>query len=144
MQSSITDNQIAAPESTYLYKQASQLPNAGNGLFTAINIYKDETIALFEGEILSPQEAKKRASTGHDQYFIMLLNGKTMDSKDTPCFAKYANDAKGSPDLDFKNNAKITLDDNDKVCIQATKKIKAGSEIFVAYGKRYWKKHFSK
>jgi len=139
-----TDNKIAAQEEAYLYTQASQIPDAGLGLFTAIPIYKGETIALFKGDILDAAEAKKRAADRQDQYFIMLLDGKIMDSKNTACFAKYANDAKGSPDLNFKNNAKITLNDNDQVCIQATKKIKAENEIFVAYGKRYWKKHLSK
>jgi uncharacterized protein len=57
------------------------------------------------------------------------------------CFAKYANDASGFTNSNFKNNAKITLDDNDKVCIQATRNIKANEELFCSYGKNYWKKH---
>ena len=32
-------------------------------------------------------------------------------------------------------------DDNDNVCIIATKKIKSGQEIFCSYGAKYWKKH---
>nr|WP_272023308.1 SET domain-containing protein-lysine N-methyltransferase [Olleya namhaensis] len=64
-----------------------------------------------------------------------------MDSMHTDCFAKYANDTKGSSNSVFKNNAKITLDDDGNVCIIATKHIKSGSEIFCGYGKRYWKKH---
>jgi SET domain-containing protein len=59
----------------------------------------------------------------------------------TGCYAKYANDAEGLSSSNFKNNAKITLDDDNNVCIKASKKIKAGEEIFCSYGKRYWEKH---
>lgn len=135
------DNQIEAKETDYLYKVSSRLPNAGQGLFTAIDIYKDETIAIFKGELLKTKESIKRSKTNEDQYFITLLTGQILDSKNIECFAKYANDAKGSPDLNIKNNAKITLDENDNICLQATKKILAGDEVLVSYGKRYWEKH---
>ncbi|WP_452596663.1 SET domain-containing protein-lysine N-methyltransferase, partial [Pontimicrobium sp. MEBiC01747] len=49
--------------------------------------------------------------------------------------------AKGASNANFKNNSKITLDDNNNVCIIATRKIQAEEEIFCSYGKRYWKKH---
>ncbi len=134
-------NTIDALEADYLYKKPSQLINAGNGLFTAIDIYKDETIAIFKGELLSDDQAEKRALEGNDKYFINLLNGSIMDSMNVACFAKYANDASGFTNSNFKNNAKITLDDNDNVCIQATRNIKANEELFCSYGKNYWKKH---
>lgn len=138
----VTDNNIIdAPESDYLYTKTSQLPNAGKGLFTAITIYKNEIISLFKGEILSNAEAKYRADKKEDQYFINLLDGSIMDSKHVHCFAKYANDAKGGSNANFKNNSKITLDDNNNVCIIATRKIQAEEEIFCSYGKRYWKKY---
>lgn len=136
-----TDNSIAAPEADYLYIQVSQIPNSGQGLFTAIDIYKDETIAIFKGDILTDAEANKRANQGNDKYFINLLDGSILDSMPVRCFAKYANDAKGSTNAAFKNNAKITLDANDNVVIKATKKIKASEEVFCGYGKSYWKKH---
>ncbi len=134
-------NTIDTPESDYLYIEISQLPNAGNGLFTAIDIYRSEIISLFKGEVLSDAVAKTRAEKGEDQYFINLLNGSIMDSKHVDCFAKYANDTNGFNNSPFKNNAQITLNEDDEVCIVATRKIKAGSEFFCGYGKRYWKKH---
>lgn len=136
-----TDDDIGAPEGDYLYCKISQLKNAGKGLYTAIDIYKEEIIAKFEGEILSPAEAKIRVAKGDDKYFIMMTNGSTMDSMNTTCFAKYANDAEGFSKSNFKNNATIALDENDKVCLIAKKNIKAGEEIFCSYGNRYWKKH---
>lgn len=136
-----SNNQIEALESDYLYKSPSQIPNAGDGLFTVIDIYKDETIAIFKGEILSDLEAELRAKAGKDAYFINLLDGSIMDSQNVECFAKYANDAEGLVPSEFKNNARITLDLNNHVCIEALRNIKANEELFCSYGKGYWKKH---
>jgi hypothetical protein len=135
------NNGIDAPESDYLYKSISQLPGSGKGLFTAIDIYKDETIAVFRGELLTGAQAKQRAKKGNDKYFINLLDGSIMDSMKVKCFAKYANDATGFANSNFKNNTKITLDDNNNVCIIAIRNIKTSEELFCSYGKRYWKKH---
>lgn len=135
------DNQIDAPESDYLYINPSQIVNSGYGLYTAIDIYKGEIIALFKGKILSNSAAIKRAKEGNDRYFINLLNGRIMDSMHAKCFAKFANDANGLIKSNFKNNTVITLDDHDRVCLQALRDINAGEELFCNYGKRYWKKH---
>ena len=134
-------NTIEALESDYLYIKPSQIENAGNGLYTAIDIYKNETISLFKGKIITNKEAKKRVKQHKDNYFINLLDGSIMDSMDVDCFAKYANDAEGISNNSFKNNAKITLDDDENVCIKAIKAITSGQEIFCSYGKPYWKKH---
>ena len=135
------NNNIEAPEEDYLYVQQSQIENAGNGLYTALDIFKNEIITLFKGEIIDTIEAQKRVDNNKDRYFINMLDGNIMDSMHTDCFAKYANDAKGSINSNFKNNAKITLDDDTNICIMATKKINAGEEVFCSYGKAYWKKH---
>lgn len=141
MSSSNIYNKIGAPESDYLYKALSQIKDAGFGLFTAINIYEDEIIARYKGKILNAIEVKQRVKAGKDRYFINLLDGTIMDSMNAKCFAKYANDANGISKSKFKNNAVITLDEKDKVCLMAVRDIRAGEEIFCSYGKIYWKKH---
>ncbi len=137
---SLDSNAIDSPESDYLYVSQSQITNAGQGLFTAIPIYKDEIIAVFKGEILTESESKKRALEGKDAYFMNLLNGSILDCKNTECFAKYANDTFGFSKTELKNNSKIALDENENVCLIAIKKIQIGKEIFCDYGKKYWKK----
>jgi uncharacterized protein len=132
---------IEAPESDYLYIQDSQLEKAGKGLFTAIAIYPNEVISIFKGEILSVKEVQKRSAEGNDRYFINMLDGSTMDSMHVDCFAKYANDAKAFNKTGLKNNAKISLDDDDNVCLMATRKINPMEEIFCSYGAIYWKKY---
>jgi hypothetical protein len=46
-----------------------------------------------------------------------MIDGTIMDSINTDCFAKYANDAEGFQNLTFRNNAHIALDDEYNVCI---------------------------
>lgn len=130
---------IDAKESDYLYLKSSGIKNSGKGLFTSIPIYQNEVISLFKGEILSSKEAAFRASNKNDGYFINMLNGGIMDSMHIKCFAKYANDSEGFKTTSFKNNSKISLDENNNVCLVATKNIKSKEEIFCGYGKAYWK-----
>lgn len=120
------------------------MPNAGNGLFTAIDIYKDEIIAVYTGVIIDQGEAKNRAGAGLDRYFINLPDGSVMDSMPMEGFAKYANDASAFGSTAFRNNAQIILDQSGNPAISAKRKIKKGSEIFCGYGRRYWKKHLPK
>jgi hypothetical protein len=126
---------IEAPESDYLYITASTIEGGGQGLFTAIDIYKGEIIALFKGEIITHIEAEKRKL--HD-YFMNLPNGAVLDCKRVKGFAKYANDAQGFIVSDKKNNAIITLNEDNEVCLVAKQKIRSGDEIFCSYGKKYW------
>ncbi len=130
---------IAAKERDYLYTKISKIPGAGMGLYTAIKIYRNERISLFKGEILSDREAAIRAKKREDGYFISMPNGTIMDSREVDCYAKYANDAAGLRVSGFKNNSIIALDQQDKVCLIATRTIRIGEEILCGYGKEYWK-----
>jgi SET domain-containing protein len=132
---------IDALESDYLYVAPSQLAGSGNGLYTATNIYKDEVIALFKGEILTDRQIALRIKKGEDNYFISMLDGRIMDSRKTACFAKYANDAEGLSKSIYRNTSKIAIDEEENVCLVAMRNIKKNEEIFCGYGKRYWKKH---
>jgi len=137
---SSTTHKIEAKEHDYLYIEESQIPGSGNGLYTAIPIYKEEVISIFKGKILTDKEAQHRAANAKDAYFINLPDGTIMDSMAVKCFAKYANDANGFTKTIYKNNSKISLDEDGKVCIVATKKISVGAEILCGYGNGYWRK----
>jgi len=138
--SNSTTYKVEAKEQDYLYIKESQIPGSGNGLFTAIPLYKDEVISIFKGEILCDKEAQNRAINGEDRYFINLPDGAIFDSRKVMCFAKYANDAMGFVKSKFKINSKIQLDENGRICIVANKNILTGEEIFCNYGKKYWNK----
>ena len=131
---------IDLDESEYLYVEDSQIPNAGKGLFTSIDIEKNEIISKFIGDILSDYETDIRADRGDDDYFMNLPSGEILDCKLSDCFAKYANDSEGI-NSGFKNNSFISMDDEDNVVLVAKRDISAGEEIFVSYGKKYWKRN---
>ncbi len=135
------EDQIEAIESDYLFTNPSQIPNAGDGLFTAITIFEGEVICEFKGEHLSDELADDRIAANLDQYFITLLDGTILDSRNKPCFAKFANDAAGPRSHLFKNNAHIGLGELDQVCLIADREINEMEEIFCGYGKKYWERH---
>jgi len=136
----VSFGRIDARESDYLYIAGSLIPGAGDGLYTAIQIWKHEIIAVFKGEMLLQDEADKRAKQGFNKYFINMPDGTIMDSMHVNCFAKYANDSEGLVKTGCGPNSLITLDDRSRVCLVAVNDIKAGEEIFCSYGKHYWKK----
>ena len=119
----------------------SQLPGAGQGLYTAIPLHKGEIIAVFAGELLGAEEAARRAAAGQDRYFINLPDGQLLDSMHTHCLAKYANDASEPPGGPQMNNAKIALNGKGQPCLIAARAIRSGAEIFCGYGKAYWRRH---
>ena len=132
---------IPIDEADYLYTALSGLPGAGQGLFTALLLYKDEVIAIFRGEKLSVKQARERAVQGLDRYFMELPDGTTLDAMGIEGFAKFANDAQGSSGTALRNNAVIALDDGDRVCLRAARRIRVGEEVLCGYGKRYWERH---
>lgn len=141
VRTSMDPDGLPLQEEDYLYTAPSGLPDAGRGLFTAIPLYKDEVIAIFHGELLSAMEAGDRAAQGLDRYFMELPSGTTLDAMEVEGFAKFANDAQGSAGGALRNNALIALDDSDRVCLRATRRIRVGEEVLCAYGKRYWQRH---
>ncbi len=142
--SNSTTYKIEAKEPDYLYIKESQIPGSGNGLFTAIPVYKHEVIAIFKGKILSDKEAQLRATNGEDAYFMNMPDGTILDAMRVKSFAKYANDATGIVKTKFKNNSKITLNEDGHVCVVAKRKLLVDEEIFCSYGTDYWKKHSEK
>ncbi len=133
------DDDIHADESDYLYIAESGISQAGLGLFTAIDIYKDEVIAIYHGETLQTKQIAQRILENNNKYFINLPQGGVFDCGQTDGYAKYANDAEGFIKSAYKNNAKIAFDESNAICLIALRNIKAQQEIFCSYGKGYWR-----
>lgn len=129
---------VRFPDPEYLYTKKSQIKGAGEGLFTSKDIKRDEVIVPFNGELLTDRQVTIRLNRGEDSYFVETNDETIMDSMKVRGMAKFANDAVGLSKTGFRNNALITFDDDDNVCLSAIRKIKAGEEIFTAYGKEYW------
>ena len=124
-----------------LQVKKSTIPNTGQGLFTLKEIKKHEDITEYSGEKLTVEEANRKPESG---YGLLINKDTVIDGKSTQSsLGRYANDCR-SVNVKAKycknNNARFVINHkNKKVMLRATKKIPAGSEIFVSYGRSYWR-----
>lgn len=119
-----------------LFIQPSTLPGAGMGLFTSVDIPRGTLIIEYLGTVSTWKEVM------HDidnPYLCYVNKNHVINGAPHPEFlARYANDAAGPVRIDGLRNNSFFEIDGTRVFIKATKRIAAGSEIFVNYGKDYW------
>ncbi|MFN0276547.1 MAG: SET domain-containing protein [Chitinophagales bacterium] len=130
-------NQRMGSEEKHFLVKRSQIPAAGKGLFTTKEIKRGQKIVEYFGKIKRWDELKYKAL--NNRYILYVDKNHVIDAKgQKDCYAIYANDAKGpGKHGKFKNNSTyITY--GKRVFITAKRKIAAGEEIFVGYGKEYW------
>jgi uncharacterized protein len=121
----------------HLYIRKSQLPNAGHGLFTKVEISKGTRIVEYKGSIHTWNEVKHL--DGHNGY-LLRINWKTVINAEPfkKALARYANDARGLKRIEgLLNNAEYVTEGN-RCFIEAKRKIRKKEEILVGYGKEYW------
>lgn len=119
----------------------SQIPKSGKGLFTTHDIKKGELVCEYEGERITWKECQARnaAQTGKGGYYFYINSKNCVDAQYTEwALARYANDAAGFGRVPGLRNNCVYEVIKGKPYIKATRNIKAGSEILVAYGKDYW------
>ena len=119
----------------------SRLPNAGKGLFTTTEIRKDETVCEYKGEKVTWAECEVRNQKldGHGNYYFYVNKNNCVDAQNTPQhFGRYANDAAGIGRVPGIRNNSIYVVRKGVPFIVATRRIKAGEEIYVSYGRSYW------
>ena len=119
----------------------SQIPGAGLGLYLLEDAKAGDFIARYSGEPLSRQESVKRRS----HYRLQVHKNLYLDAADPRHFeGRYINDSKGSA---FKTNARFASCYRTNICsatgyswvrVYATRKIRAGEEVFLDYGKDFW------
>lgn len=127
-----------------LYLKKSLIPGAGKGLFVKNEIKRGEIVCEYEGEIVPWSVCEKRAEEGHEGYAFFITKNRCVDAYFTKeAIGRYANDAKGIGRVEgLRNNAQYeikTRQGEKRVFIVATRTIKANDEVFVDYGKDYWK-----
>lgn len=114
--------------------RASSLPNSGRGLFAEQDIKKGQPIVMITGPVYNAEELKNIVQ---DEYILEDVCGTRYIDVEGP--ARYANDAEGITRVPgLKNNSAFLSYEDGTLWLEATKKIKAGEEIFVAYGEQYW------
>jgi uncharacterized protein len=121
-----------------LYIKESTLPNAGKGLFTKKAIPKGTRIIEYVGKRSTWKEVKD--DDGKNGYIFYINRNHVIDARPTKkAYARYANDARGLVRIKGVVNNSDYVVDGLKAYIESKKDIPAGGEIFVDYGKDYWK-----
>lgn len=120
----------------HLVVKPSNIPGAGKGLFTTIDIKKGERIIEYKGTLHKWKDIKYQ--DGNNAYLVYLHRNAVINAKNSKAKARYANDANGLTRVPGLRNNGEFLYEGVRCYIEATRKIKAGDEILVDYGKDFW------
>jgi SET domain-containing protein len=122
----------------FLRIKKSSIKNAGKGVFTKRNFKKEEVICEVIGEVVKVKNYIQRIEKclTVEGYAIEITSKRYLDTYHTEQCAKYINDAYKS---NFKNNCEFIIDENEKIYVVALSNIMNGEELFITYGKEYWK-----
>lgn len=121
----------------HLVIKKSTIPGAGKGLFTKVSIPKGVNVVEYKGKISRWKDVDHKG--GLNAYIYYVNRNHVIDSSENKNLARYANDAKGSKNVEkVLNNCKFMADNKLRVFIISIKNIAANSEILVGYGKEYW------
>jgi uncharacterized protein len=121
-----------------LFVRKSTIPNSGKGLFTRKSIPKGTRIVEYKGKISTWKDVKDE--DGRNGYIFYITRNHVINALPVKtALARYANDARGLVKIKGLNNNCDYISDGLKAYIESKKDIAAGSEIFVDYGKDYWK-----
>ena len=120
----------------HLFVKESNIPGAGKGLFTTVDIPKGTRIVEYKGRRTVWKEVKDDSSN----YYIYTINrNNVIDAQKTlSALARYANDAKGLTRVKGLTNNCVYVNDKNRAFIEAVKNIPAGAEILVDYTQDYW------
>lgn len=115
----------------------SNIPGAGKGLFTTTLIHKGSRIIEYKGKIRTWKEVEYDDA---NYYIFYVTENHIIDAgRYKKLLARYINDAKGLQKIKGLTNNAAFIRDGLRVFVEATKDIPAGGEIFVGYGKDYWR-----
>ncbi len=114
--------------------RASRIPGAGLGLFATTDIAAHSVICEYTGAELTLVEV----AFLEDSTYLMGAFGLTchVDAREHPhVLSRYINDG-GSAEI--QNTRFVKMPSRRRACVQATRAIRKGEEIYASYGPRYW------
>ena len=122
-----------------LYLAKSGIPNSGRGLFTSRQIEKNSRICDYTGLLMNLNDYINDKS----YYGISITKDLILDARSTQsALGRYTNHCRNTNRNNGHcrgNNARFKINRRNRtVCVQSIKRIYAGNEVFVAYGKGYW------
>jgi SET domain-containing protein len=121
----------------YLYLKKSNLPGAGLGLFTQIDIPKGSRIVEYKGRIQPWKDVKDE--DGYNAYLFKINSRTAINALNyKKSFGRYANDARGFERIKgLRNNADYEVEGK-RCYLDSIRDIKKGEEILVEYGGNFW------
>lgn len=106
----------------------STIPDSGLGVYSTRARKKNDYLTNYKGE-------KAPAGIKIQGDYVLQQGSKYYDAKySNSCVGRFLNDARGP-----KNNSRFSSGYKYPISIRATKPIKKGDELFIPYGKAYWK-----
>ena len=121
-----------------LYVKKSTIPDSGKGLFTRKAIPKGTKVVEYKGKISTWKDVKDE--DGKNGYIFYVNRNHVINALPTKkSLARYANDARGLTRIKGILNNSDYVTDGLKPYIETKRDVPAGGEIFVDYGKDYWK-----
>jgi uncharacterized protein len=121
-----------------LFVKRSTLPDSGKGLFTKKFIPKGTRIVEYKGRISKWKDVKDE--DGRNGYIFFINRNHVINALPVKsALARYANDARGLSKIKGLTNNCDYISEGTKAYIESKRDIPAGTEIFVDYGKDYWK-----
>jgi len=121
----------------HLVIRKSQIPGAGKGLFTRVQIARGERIAEYKGRIQRWVEVKHE--DGHNGYLMRISRQYVINGLNyKKAFARYANDARGIAKIKGLHNNAEFVTDGKRCFLEAKRTIQKQEEILAGYGNEYW------
>lgn len=123
----------------------SSIRGGGRGVWAERAFARGELITEYAGEVLCAEEARKRTERGQFQFLATLAPGyKVIEGireprEDCGCasFINHSATAKNAV-LEAKDDKKLT---HKRLFAKALRPIQAGEEVFIDYGRTYWRRH---
>lgn len=149
----------------HLYLSESKIQGAGKGLFTLVPLQKGEILGEYVGLRYKEKElhnlplSQRDFAIKYEDYAFETSNGTTICPYED-CVFRYANDIVDFgfiiqhykdtrkyqhleiPELNY--NIDWTVDDDDRVWIVASRDIEPDEELYIYYGKQYWRYQLKK
>ena len=120
----------------------STIPNAGKGLFATKDFKKNKVISSYGGNIISKAELDRRYGGGNNDNAPYSLSARNAPNRilDSACRRSLMSLANSKRQTN-RNNAKFSerLKGDGTINVRTTKRVRVGDEIFIDYGKGYWK-----
>jgi len=122
----------------HLRIKKSLIPGSGKGIFTTVDIPPHMMIVEYKGRLVKWKDVKD--IDGYNAYIFKINSRWAVDAlHDKKVLGRYANDARGFARANGMRNNSEYIVVGKKVFIASTRKIHKGTEIYVDYGRGFWR-----